>query len=107
MAVLVGVTPSPRSGQALSRGEGACPERSEGSPRRQPRQRRCFAAAPPPTKMIVAGRSRSGSGSGCAGDWDKLDSIAEGLQSGHCSPLDVGSIALVKVVGAEVLIGLA
>src|SRR3990172_893015 len=37
MAALVGVTPSPRSGQALSR--------SEGSPRRQPRQRRCFAAA--------------------------------------------------------------
>src|SRR3990170_760113 len=45
MAALVGVTPSPRSGQALSRSEGACPERSEGSPRRQPRQRRCFAAA--------------------------------------------------------------
>src|SRR3990172_5732225 len=45
MAAMVGVTPSPRSGQALSRSEGACPERSEGSPRRQPRQRRCFAAA--------------------------------------------------------------
>src|SRR3990172_11666495 len=45
MAALVGVTPSPRSGQALSRSEGACPERGEGSPRRQPRHRRCFAAA--------------------------------------------------------------